>query len=399
MKSKINLYLIEYAINSLLRQKFKNGFILIIFTLLITLLASIFFISNSIKYELNSTLKSLPEITVQKLKAGRHYDINIDVLDEIINIAGVEDAIPRVWGYYYFENSGVNFSIIGIDEFENQYKESLNTIIKQNTFSKAHEKNSNEDFMIVGNGVKKILNENYYKEYFNFIKPNGSFKKVNIAGVFDSSLQLEANDTILLPKSTALEIFDMEEDMATDIVVKVANPEEIMTVASKIKLMFPDVRVITNKDIEMSYQNIFDYKGGIFLALFIVSIFTFFIIVYDKVSGLSSEEKKEIGILKALGWRIEDVLKEKFYESFIISFISYVLGILIAMTFVYIFQAPLLSNIFTGYSMLKTSFELPFVLDFTTLFLVFFLSVPIYIAATIIPSWRSATIETDKVLR
>ena len=399
MKSKINLYLIEYAINSLLRQKFKNGFILIIFTLLITLLASIFFISNSIKYELNSTLKSLPEITVQKLKAGRHYDINIDVLDEIINIVGIEDAIPRVWGYYYFENSGVNFSIIGIDEFENQYKESLNTIIKQNTFSKAHEKNSNEDFMIVGNGVKKILNENYYKEYFNFIKPNGSFKKVNIAGVFDSSLQLEANDTILLPKSTALEIFDMEEDMATDIVVKVANPEEIMTVASKIKLMFPDVRVITNKDIEMSYQNIFDYKGGIFLALFIVSIFTFFIIVYDKVSGLSSEEKKEIGILKALGWRIEDVLKEKFYESFIISFISYVLGILIAMTFVYIFQAPLLSNVFTGYSMLKTSFELPFVLDFTTLFLVFFLSVPIYIAATIIPSWRSATIETDKVLR
>lgn len=69
------------------------------------------------------------------------------------------------------------------------------------------------------------------------------------------------------------------------------------------------------------------------------------------------------------------------------------------MTFVYIFQAPLLSNIFTGYSMLRTSFELPFILDFTTLFLVFFLSVPIYIAATIIPSWRSATIETDKVLR
>ena len=399
MKNKINLYLIEYAINSLLRQKLKNAFILVIFTLLIALLASIFFISNSIKHELDSTLKSLPEITVQKLKAGRHYDININALDEIINIAGVEDAIARVWGYYYFENSGVNFSIIGIDEFENQYKDSLNKIIKQNLFSKAFEKNSNEDFMLIGSGVREILSQNYYKEYFNFIKPDGSFKKVNIAGVFDSSLQLEANDTILLPKSTALEIFDMNENMATDIVVKVANPEEILTIASKIKLLFPDARVITNKDIQMSYQNIFDYKGGIFLALFIVSIFTFFIIVYDKVSGLSSEEKKEIGILKALGWKIEDVLKEKFYESFIISFIAYLVGILFAMSFVYIFQAPLLSNIFTGYSMLKTSFELPFVLDFTTLFLVFFLSVPIYIAATIVPSWRSATIETDKVLR
>ncbi len=395
MKNKINLYLMEYAINSLLRQKFKNIFILIIFTLLTSLLASIFFISNSIKHELDTTLKTLPAITIQKLKAGRHYDIDIDVIDEIVNIAGVQDAIPRVWGYYYFVNMGVNFSIIGIDEYENQYKDSLNKIIEENDFSKALENNS----MIIGEGVQKALEENYYKEYFNFIKPDGTFVKVNIGGVFKSSLQLESNDTILLPKELALEIFGMEENKATDIVVKVANPEEILTIASKIKLMYPDTRVITNKELEISYQNIFDYKGGIFLALFIISIFTFFIIVYDKASGLSSEEKKEIGVLKALGWKVEDVLKEKFYESFIISFLGYIFGVLIALTFVYILQAPLLSNIFTGYSELKTSFELPFVLDINTLFLIFFLSVPIYIASTIVPAWRSATIETDKVLR
>ncbi len=395
MKNKINIYLIEYAINSLLRQKYKNIFILIVFTFLTSILCSIFFISNSIKYELNSTLKSLPQITVQKLKAGRHHSINTELIDDIINIAGVKDAIPRVWGYYYFENAGVNFSIVGIDEFENQYKSSLNKVIQQNDFSKALENSS----MIIGAGVKKILDENYYKEYFNFIKPDGTFKQVNIGGVFNSNLQLESNDIILLPKEIALEIFDMKTNMATDIIVKVSNPEEIFTIASKIKLMYPDSRVITNKDLEISYQNIFDYKGGMFLALFIVSIFTFFIIIYDKVSGLSSEEKKEIGILKAIGWKVEDVLKEKFYESFIISFIAYIFGILFAFTFVYLFQAPLLREIFTGYSQLKTSFELPFVFDFNTLFLVFFLSVPIYIAATIIPSWKNAIIETDKVIR
>lgn len=395
MENKINLYLIEYALNSILRQKFKNIFILIILTLLTTILASIFFISNSIKYELNSTLKSLPEITVQKLKAGRHYDIDISAVDEIINIAGVSDAIPRVWGYYYFANIGANFSIIGVDEYESQYKNLLKTIVEKEEFVKALENNS----MIVGEGVKKALDENYYNEYFNFIKPDGSFKKVPLGGVFKSSLQLESNDTIVMPKKLALEIFDMPESKATDIVVKVANPEEIPTIAQKIRLMYPDTRVITNKDLEISYQNIFDYKGGIFLALFIVAIFTFFIIVYDKASGLSSEEKREIGVLKALGWKIEDVLKEKFYESFIISFFGYIFGIFIALTIVYIFNAPLLSSLFSGYSELKTEFELPFIIDINTLFLLFFLTVPIYIASTIIPSWRSSTIETDKVLR
>ncbi len=395
MKSSINFYLIEYAINSILRQKYKNIFILIVFILLTTLLSSVFFISNSIKYELNQTLKSLPEITIQNIQAGRQKNINIAIVDELLNIAGVEDVIARVWGYYYFENEAVNFSIIGIDEFENQYKDSINKIIKKHDFSKALDNTS----MIIGQGVKKILDKNYYKEYFNFIKPNGGFLKVNIQGVFKSSLQLESNDIILLPKELALEIFDMNENEATDIVVKVANPEEIFTIASKIKLKYPHTRVITNKELEISYQNIFDYKSGVFLVLFIISIFTFFIIIYDKVSGLSSEEKREIGILKALGWKVEDVLKEKFYESFIISFFAYVFGVLFSFIFVYILQAPLLRNIFTGYSELKTTFELPFILDFNTLFLVFFLSVPIYIAATIIPSWKSATIETDKVIR
>lgn len=395
MKRKINIYLIEYAINSLIRQKNKTVFILIIFTFLIFLLTSVFFVANSIKHELSVTVNSLPEITVQKLKAGRHYDLDIEMVDEIVNIAGVDDSTARVWGYYYFQNANINFSVIGIDEFENQYKSSIEKIVQKNDFSKA----LNDNSMIVGVGVEKVLKNNYYKEYFNFIKPDGSFKRVNILGTFKSSTELESNDVILLPKELALEIFGMEADKATDIVIKVANPKEIPMIASKIKLLYPDTRVVTIDDFKVSYKNIFDYKSGLFLAMFIVSLFTFFIIIYDKVSGLSSEEKREIGILKAIGWTVDDVLKEKFYESFILSFIAYVLAIILSFLFVYVFQAPLIRDIFVGYSQLKTSFYLPFVFDMQTLFLTFFLSVPIYIAATIIPSWKSATLETDEVIR
>ena len=122
MKSKINIYLIEYSINAILRQKYKSFFIFSIFTFLIFILTSVFFITNSIKNELNSTVDKLPQIIVQKIKAGRHYDIDIKAVDKILNISGVSEAIPRVWGYYYFENAGVNFSIVGIDQYETQYK-------------------------------------------------------------------------------------------------------------------------------------------------------------------------------------------------------------------------------------------------------------------------------------
>ena len=395
MSSKINLYLVEYAINALFRSRSKNIFILVVFTLLTALLTSVFLITGSIKHELHSTVDALPQITVQKIKAGRHYDIDTSVADDIISMAGVSEAIPRVWGYYYFENAGVNFSLVGIEQYEQQYKKSLDSVVKKFDFDELNEANQ----MVVGRGVKAIMNQSYYSKYFNFIKPNGTFKKVSIAGVFDSDTELESNDMILMSKESVREIFDIADDKATDIVVKVPNPEEVTTIASKIKLMYPDTRVISSNDLKVSYQNIFDYKSGVFLALFTVALFTFFMIIYDKASGLSSEEKREIGILKAIGWRVDDVLKEKFYESFILSFLAFLMGTVFAFAFVYMFQAPLLREIFVGYSQLKTSFELPFVFDIQTLFLVFFLSVPIYIAATIIPSWRAATLEVDEVIR
>jgi ABC-type lipoprotein release transport system permease subunit len=384
MRKKINLYLIEYAINAILRQSYKNFFIVTVFTILTFLLTSVFFITNSLRYEMDSTVDTLPQIIVQKMKAGRHYDIDVNRVDKILEIPGVSDAVARVWGYYYFENAGVNFSVVGIEQYENQYKNSFVNLVKKFDFDKLKENSS----MLVGAGVKRTMENSYYKEYFNFIKPNGTLKKVTLGGVFDGDTNLESNDMIIMPQEIVREIFDLDPSKATDIVVKVANPMEIQTVASKIKLMFPDTRIITTGDLKVSYQNIFDYKSGIFL-----------IIIYDKASGVTSEEKREIGILKAIGWTVDDVLKEKFYESFVISLFSYGLGVGLSLAYVYLFQAPLLRDIFVGYSQLKTNFELPFVFDMQTLFLVFLLSVPIYIAATIIPSWKVATLEADEVIR
>jgi len=391
----INHFLIGFAISSLFRRGAKSFFTIFIFTSLIFLLSSILFISNSIKEELFITLKSLPQITVQKLQAGRHTNIETSKIDKLLKLNGVQSAVPRVWGYYYFEKAGVNFSVVGIDSFDKQYKKSFETIVEDIDFDELEKNNS----MIVGVGVNEVLSQNYYKGFFNFIKPDGELKKIKIASTFKSSTALESNDIVLMPKNLVLEIFGMDKNKVTDIVLGVANPKEIPTISKKIKNLFPDTRVITNSDLRVSYQNIFDYKSGMFLALFIVSAFTFFMIVYDKASGLSSEEKREIGILKALGWKIDDVLKAKFYEAFAVSFISFLVGVILALFFVYTLQAPILRDIFIGYSRLKPNFDLPFMLDFQTLFLLFFLTIPLYIAAIIIPSWKVASMNADEVMR
>lgn len=391
MSKKINLYLLAYALHSLKRRGFKSFFTFIVLGLVVFLLSSMLFISDSLKYELDLTLKDLPDVTLQALQAGRHKNISTKDLDLLLDINGVQSAIPRYWGYYYFANAGVNFSVVGVDIYDKAYSKLLKNVLETKEFKK--------DGMLVGKGVREVLDKNYYKEYFNFVKSDGSLKRVNVAGVFDAKSELESNDMIFMPISLVKELFDFAKDEATDIVLEVPNKTEIPNIIQKVKQIYPDSRVITKEDMKISYQNIFDYKSGVFLALFIVSIFTFFIIIYDRASGLSSNEKREIGILKAVGWKIDDILKEKFYEAFIISFFAFIFALMAAMFFVYVLQAPILKDIFTGYSVLKPAFNLPFYFNWQSVSIIFFLSVPIYIAALIVPSWRIASMDADEVMR
>ena len=395
MSFKPNFLLLDYAIRSLMRRFGKSFFIFFILSLLIFVLASVLMIADAIKLELNTTLKTLPQITLQRFIAGKQSDVPLERVEVLLDIEGITAITPRVWGYYYFKPAGVNFSIVGIDAYEEQYSKTLSNLT-QHFDIKLLEK---ENGMIIGEGVKKILRENYYTDFFNFITSGGKWQRVYIAGVFHSDLALESNDLILLPKKLAYAIFGMDEHKATDIIVKVANIKEIATIVQKINERYPDMRAITQDDIRVSYQNIFDYKSGFFLALFSICAFAFFIIIYDKTSGLSSEEKREIGILKAIGWSSDDILKEKFYESFTLSLSAFLLGVTGSLFYVYALQAPLLRNLFMGYSALKPSFALPFSVDVSMLVLLFLLSVPIYIAATLIPVWRASTLDADEVMR
>jgi ABC-type lipoprotein release transport system permease subunit len=376
-----------------MRQRYKNIFISLVLSLLVFLLSSLFFVSNSLQYELSKTLQALPDIIVQKQVGGRHYDIAASVADSVLEVPGVSSAQPRVWGYYRFKNANAIFTLVGVDIFEEHYKKTLRQITDSFEFD------AQKPSMVVGKGVAKKLRENYYKEYFNFFSPKGEVLQVFIAGEFTSDTALESNDMIVMSKELLRHVFGMNESDATDIAVYVANPLEVATIAAKIELLYPDCLVKTKEDIDASYQNLFDFQGGVFLVIFLVSLFTFFVIIYDKTSGVSSEEKREIGILKALGWRVDDILQAKLYEATLVSLFSYIVGVLSALVYVYIFQAPVLRDIFSMSSSLGIDFTLPFLIDFGALALVFFLTIPIYSAAILFPSWRVATLDVDEVMR
>ncbi len=384
----MNLKMLAFALSFLGRRLWKNLAVFFVFWALIFLVSSAFLIAASIKKELFATLDELPQIFVQRTIAGRLVPSPVSRMEKIEQIEGVEAAYGRVWGYYYFPAAGVNFSVVGLDMDMAGFTPWMDEILA-----------SGREGMVVGEGVKRVLLSHYYKDYFNFITPSGDFLKVPLVGTFPAHTELESSDTILLPMHTARKIFGMPQDQVTDIAVRVSNPKEIATIAAKIRVLYPDSRVLTRFDIQAAYQNVFDYKSGLFLALMLGAFFTFFILVFEKMSSVGKEERREIAILKALGWRIGDVLRLKFLESSLIAIFAYGLGVVGAYFFVYSMQAPLLRNLFTGFSVLKPRFELIPVLDIGLLLSIFFATVPLYLAATIVPTWRSSVIDPEEALR
>lgn len=105
-------YLIDFTISSLARRKVKNLGLLLIYTLIVFLLASVMLFTHALRREAALVLAHSPEVIVQRMVAGRHDLIPANYLDKIGNMRGVQKKEGRLWGYYYDPAFKANYTVM-----------------------------------------------------------------------------------------------------------------------------------------------------------------------------------------------------------------------------------------------------------------------------------------------
>ncbi len=382
---------LDYSLSSLYRKKLKNLSIFLVFAMVIFLFSSLQLMSRGLTEVAEEVLRWAPDITVQQMSAGRQISISADAEIKLQPIFGISKITPRIWGYYFDEANGANYTVIGLE-----LKDMENKAVPPLATGHFPEDKKNGQ-VVISNPVHQSMKLGKRRN-FSLFRPDLSMTSHTTTGKFSDTTSLMTADLIFMSLADARDLFAIPKSLVTDLLVHVGNPQETDTIAKKIADRLPGSRVITKNQILKTYQVIFSWRSGFGNILLISSLIAFVILAYEKASGLSSQDLREIGLLKVLGWQTTDVMAIRFWESGIIAMFAFVIGYSMAWVHIVWWHGFLFRPLLLGWSVLRP--ELSIVPSFSSadLLLVFAVSVLPYLCATIVPAWHSAMVRPDTVI-
>lgn len=363
---------VEYAILLLFKDRNNHLFSFLIFFFIIFMVSSVLFISDSLQYDLIQSIKVHPNIVVENTRAGRAYQMHEGHVYDTSKITGVSSVEGVVDGYHYFAQKRLWFHIIGDASLA-------------------------KDEMLIGQGVQKAMAELYYKDEFHFLTEERMIG-VKITKIAPNATNSISNDVIFLHPSTARAVLGMAADEYSKLYVSVPNPNEVGNVALKIVEIYPNAKATTQEDAIGSVRHLYYYQGGIFMILYVIALVSFFILLKNQINLVYGEKKKEIAILRSLGFCIKDIIALKLIQNTVVSVSAYLLGVALAYVYTFVFNAPYLRNIFLG-SELENSISFTPVVDVNLLFLIFLFGVIPFLAFVILPAWKIAISDMSEAVK
>jgi lipoprotein-releasing system permease protein len=384
---KRHLKILEYALSSLWRRKGKSLAIILVYAFTIAVLASVLFLTYALQTEADLLLTNAPELIVQRQIAGRHELVPLNYAESIRQLPGVAEVQPRLWGYYYDALTEANYTLMGIDSGAGVDWPLVQGRMPVDIAECA-----------IGAGVADAR-EIALGDDLALIDSNNIGRIFTVTGLFRPESRLLSNDLVVMSAAEFRFFFGFGEAQATDLAVRINNPRETATIARKVKRELPDTRPITRSEVIRTYDAVFNWRSGMLLTVFASALVAFCILAWDKATGLSAEERREIGILKAVGWDTADILILKFWEGMAVALTAFLLGLVAALVHVFLYGATLLSAVIKGWSVIFPEFDLVPYLDIYQLWILGFLTITPYVVSTVIPSWKAAITDPDSVMR
>lgn len=392
---KRQLALLDYALGALGRRRMRSISLAVGIAFVLALYASVLFVTDSLRREVRVTRGELPALTVQRLVAGRPALVDRTTADAIARIPAVKSARPRVWGYFFVPALSGNLTVVGVDTARPDVVRDLGRTVRGGRVLRPGGAASGE--MLMGEALADMLGLRVGDELM--LPTGGPERFLRLVGTFRSESALRTADVLLTSEADARALLSVPDGQATDVAVELTNPDEAKIVAEKIAELLPGARVIDEALLDRTYDLTFSARSGLLAAALLPALAALLLLAWDRLSGLGELERREIGVLKSIGWETRDVLTARMWESLVVSLGGAVPGLVLAYVWVFPLHAPGLAGVLYGWSAIYPPIVLVPAVSLEQLLALAALVVVPFVAVSIVPAWRAAMLDPDEAMR
>lgn len=325
--------MIELVIRNISNRKMRTFLTLLGIIIGITAIISLVAIADGLQGEANTAFERVQRIEVKQKGTllPVFSKIPISYVEGIEKIQGVKLVSPRIeytpnkiegkevsGGLSLTTSSLFPPTVVGVEP-KKESQSTASTFVKYIT---------NGRFLVEGDRYSAVLGkpvaDTYRKTVGSKIDIDGvEFKVVGISEAGSFFL----DNSIAVPLDAVREISEIGKNEVSGIAVDVGDPSEADSVATRIMLKYPGVDASTPQEIAASFGTLLSaIRSSTFVIAGIAAVVGGIGITNSMLMSVM-ERRREIGILKAVGWSNREVIRMFLAESVIIGIMGGIIGI------------------------------------------------------------------------
>ena len=368
-------------------------------SLVIAIVAAVNFCLEGIKRDAMLASDYYPDILVQQQVGGRSESLFLDRYENVLRqMNGIKAFFPRVWGYINFSDQKARdkaFVVMGLEASYIDQGLALDITINQGRSLQQDDRNRG----VIGQALAQAL-DCELGDTIEVTAPNRRQPvPLEVVGIFASPVQIYTADLLLTDSRTAREIFGFyAENEYSDILIYLDNPAMAPAMAQEISNRLEGARPLPKAAMQSLVAQSFGQRSGFFHLIWFILLLNIILIAWSLMSQISFSLRKEIGILKAIGWDTADIMAMKSMETLLVGLASVISGLLLGLAYM-LLGAPGLKRFIIGWADIYPDYPIPLYVDGLTVLLIAMLGIFPLLAGTLIPVWRLGCIAPDEAIR
>jgi ABC-type lipoprotein release transport system permease subunit len=355
-------------------------------------------ICGGLAVEARHSIDGGADLYVTGRQFGRTVPLPLEAVKKIADLPGVTDAVPRIVGKMNIGQERHSAVVVGLPADK---LAEVAPLIKGRLFS---EKQANE--LVMGSALASRLKLKVGSRLPPFYQNRGGDRISEVVGIFSFEAPLWQANMIFASFDTAARLFD-QPGLATEVLVycRAGTQEELTrAIGRKLRWDLPDgsrldVRVTGREELNSLWASAAAHRDGVFHLHWMLGLSVAILAVLVTSALGSTQRRAEVGILKAIGWRTDEILFRGAVEGLLLSLAGASLAVLVDWIWLRGLNGYGLASLFLPSLGVDPQVRVPFRLFPVPIVLGLVLSWIVVTSGSLYATWRTAMTPPGSALR